>query len=191
MTCIVGLIENGIVYIGGDSAATDDSSIQTIKGSKVFKIGEFLFGVSGNPRMSDILRYNFEIPYREENQDILEYMHQYFIPDLKECLAENGALIKQDEIPSSDAWVLIGYHGRLFILESGFHVSESSLDYNAVGCGMDVALGCLYGLGNLMNAEILLKIRPEDKIELALRASAQFNCHVRKPFTILSTAQQD
>jgi ATP-dependent protease HslVU (ClpYQ) peptidase subunit len=184
MTCIVGLIENGIVYIGGDSAATDDSSIQTIKGSKVFKIGDFLFGVSGNPRMSDVLRYRFNIPELdpEIDQDILEYMHQWFIPELRECLAEDGFLIKQDEVVSSDAWVLIGYHGRLFILESSFHISESSLDYNAVGCGMDAALGCMYGLMD-QNPEI----SASGKISVALRASAQFNCHVRRSFTILST----
>jgi ATP-dependent protease HslVU (ClpYQ) peptidase subunit len=183
MTCIVGLVENGIVYIGGDSAATDDSSIQTIKGSKVFKIGEFLFGVSGNPRMSDVLRYIFNIPIPTyDEQDALEYMHQCFIPDLKECLSDHGVLIRQDEIVSSDAWVLIGYQGRLFILESSFHISESALDYNAVGCGMDVALGCMYGLMD-QNPEI----SASGKINIALRASAQFNCHVRKPFTILST----
>jgi ATP-dependent protease HslVU (ClpYQ) peptidase subunit len=184
MTCIVGLIKNGIVYMGGDSAATDDSSIQTIKGSKVFKIGDFLFGVSGNPRMSDILRYRFNIPKLcPRDQDILEYMYQWFIPNLKDCLAEDGFLIKQDEVVSSDSWVLIGYHGRLFILESGFHVSESSLEYNAVGCGMDAALGCLYGV---IETELLTS---GEKINLALNASAQFNCHVRKPFTILSTQE--
>jgi hypothetical protein len=109
MTCIVGLVEDGVVYMGGDSAACDNSSLQIIRGSKVFKKDGFLFGVSGNPRMSDVLRYKFETPYRDENQDILEYMHQYFIPDLKKCLAENGILIKQDEVISSDAWVMIGY----------------------------------------------------------------------------------
>ncbi|MCK9458760.1 MAG: hypothetical protein M0R80_03910 [Proteobacteria bacterium] len=187
MTCIVGLIENGVVYIGGDSAATDDSSIQTIKGSKVFKLGEFIFGVSGNPRMSDVLRYNFNIPLPTyDGQDALEYMHQCFIPDLKECLEENGVLIKQDEITSSDAWVLIGYQGRLFVLESYFHVSESALNYNAVGCGMAVALGCLYGLEDSPD----LEISPQGKLIKALRASAQFNCHVRKPFTIISTSDE-
>jgi hypothetical protein len=196
MTCIVGLVENGIVYMGGDSAACDDSSLNIIRGSKVFKKGEFLFGISGNPRMSDILRYNFEIPYKlDDDQDILEYMHRYFIPDLKGCLSENGVLIKQDEIVSSDSWVMIGYQGRLFILQSYFHLSESLLNYNALGSGMDAALGCLYGVENLMNRAMgsawILKATPEEKLKLALRASEKFNCNVKGPFTILSTAQQD
>jgi len=187
MTCIVGLVENGIVYMGGDSAACDDSSLQIIRGSKVFKKDGFLFGISGNPRMSDILKYNFEIPPIDEDQDILEYMYRYFVPDLEKCLLENGVLIKQNEIISSDAWVLIGYQGKLFILESHFHLSESSLNYNAIGSGMDAALGCLYGL---MESECI-HIDPKIKLNLALRASERFNCNVRRPFTILSTAQQD
>jgi len=191
MTCIVGLVESGIVYMGGDSAACDDSSLNIIRGSKVFKKEEFLFGISGNPRMSDILRYNFKIPNKDDNQDILEYMHQHFIPELKESLTENGILIKQDEVVSSDSWVMIGYKGRLFILQSHFHLSESLLNYNAVGSGMDAALGCLYGLEDLMNSEWIVKMGPEEKLILALQASERFNCNVRRPFTILSAAQQD
>jgi hypothetical protein len=186
MTCIVGLVENGVIYMGGDSAACDSSSLQIIREPKVFKKDDFLFGVSGNPRMSDILRYNFEIPRKDINESILGYMHQYFIPELKECLSENGILIKRDEITSSDAWVMIGYEGRLFILESHFHLSESSLNYNAVGSGMDAALGCLYGLEDLMGAEQILQMNACDKIKLALRASERFNCNVRRPFTIIS-----
>jgi len=192
MTCIVGLIENGIVYMGGDSAACDDSSLNIIKGLKVFKKDEFLFGISGNPRMSDILRYNFEIPViMDKDQDILEYMHQYFIPELKECLSGNGVLIKQNEVVSSDSWVMIGYQGRLFVLQSHFHLSESLLNYDALGSGMDAALGCLYGLEDLMNSEWIVKMGPEEKLILALQASERFNCNVRRPFTILSAAQQD
>ncbi len=41
MTCIVGLIEKGIVYIGGDSASTDNCDIKTIKSPKVFKKAVF------------------------------------------------------------------------------------------------------------------------------------------------------
>jgi hypothetical protein len=191
MTCIVGLIENGIVYMGGDSADCDDSSLNIIKGSKVFKKEEFLFGISGNPRMSDILRYNFEIPYKNDDQDILEYMHRYFIPKLKESLIENGVLIKQNEAISSDSWVMIGYQGRLFILKPHFHLSESLLNYDALGSGMDAALGCLYGMESLMNNEWILKLDPQTRLTLALRASERFNCNVKRPFTILSTAQQD
>ena len=188
MTCIIGIIEDGIVYMGGDSAACDDSSLIIIRGSKVFQKDNFLFGVSGNPRMSDVLRYNFEIPPKEKKQDILEYMHQEFIPELKESMFQNGVLEKRDEVVSSnDAWVMIGIEGRLFILESRFHLSESILDYNALGSGMDAALGCLYGLNDLMEAEKIVKLRPRIKIEIALRASEQFNCNVNGPFTIIST----
>jgi len=189
MTCIVGLVEDGIVYIGGDSAACDDSSLQIIKDSKVFKKGDFIFGISGNPRMYDILKYNFEIPNRVESFDVLDYMYIDFIPELKKCLLENGALIKQDEVTSSSSWIMVGYNGRLFVIESQFHISESILNYNALGSGMDVALGCLYGLEDLMRGEWILKMSPKDRVMLALKTSEQFNCNVRRPFTIISTEE--
>ncbi len=142
--------------------------------------------MSGNPRMYGILKYNFDIP-EDICPDPLEYFHKIFIPKFRECLSENGFLVVSDEVESVQTWTLIGYRGRIFELNSDFHIFETSLPYHAIGCGASEALGCLYGLNDLMDAELANPLRPESKIHLALRASEAFDCHVRRPFTIISS----
>jgi ATP-dependent protease HslVU (ClpYQ) peptidase subunit len=188
MTCIVGLIDNDIVYIGGDSASCAECSIQIIKTPKVFKKGGLLLGVSGSPRLQDVLQYNFDFP-EDVTSEPLEYLNRDFVPALRECLAENGVLEVENEIESSESWVLVGYKKRLFILESNFHVAESNKSYDAVGCGASEAMGSLHTLESIDEICDTSWFYPEMKIKIALEASAEFNCHVRGPFVVISSKE--
>jgi len=62
MTCIVGLVENGKVYIGGDSAGVAGLDITTRKDEKVFQKENMIFGFTSSFRMGQILRYSFKNP---------------------------------------------------------------------------------------------------------------------------------
>ncbi len=64
MTCIVGLVHEGVVYMGGDSAATSSAYLnQTILATeKVFRNGEFLIGAAGSERASLLLRHSLSPP---------------------------------------------------------------------------------------------------------------------------------
>ena len=187
MTCIVGIVDDfGSVFMGGDSAACGDCSIQTIKDGKVFQKENFLFGIAGNPRLYAILKYNFDLPMDDYDNPLL-YLNSYFVPALRECLADNGFLEIKDEIESTpETWVLMGYKGRLFMLDSSFFVSEYDQPFASIGCGSDIALGCMYLMEKIRGDGLM----PEAKIELALGASEEFNCHVRRPFTILKLEEK-
>ena len=47
MTCIIGLVENSKVYIGGDSAGVAGYGLSVRADEKVFKKGDFIFGFWG------------------------------------------------------------------------------------------------------------------------------------------------
>jgi hypothetical protein len=55
MTCIVGIVENGKVYMGGDAAGVNGYSVRVRKDPKLFKVGEFLFGYTSSFRMGQLL----------------------------------------------------------------------------------------------------------------------------------------
>ena len=185
MTCIVGYIgDNGTIYMGADSAATGDCDLYIIKDSKVFIKGDMIIGVSGSVRTAKLVKYNFIIP-KDIRDDVNEYFALDFIPELRVVLEDGGALKGEDGMESSDSWLLIGYKGRLFTIDSDFQVIETVKRYRAVGCGSDLALGCIYGLEDLMNAEMIVELSPESKIEMSLRASQAYNCHVKGPFCTL------
>ena len=62
MTCIVGLVHNGIVYIGGDSAAITIDGVQFLRSDpKVFIKEDFLIGFTSSYRMGQLIRFNLKI----------------------------------------------------------------------------------------------------------------------------------
>jgi hypothetical protein len=93
MTCIVGLIDNGKVWMGGDSAGVSGLDVTVRKDPKVFKNGDFLIGYTSSFRMGQLLRFKFNPPkyYAEQhNNDEYQYMCTDFIEAIRICLKAGG-----------------------------------------------------------------------------------------------------
>ena len=74
MTCIVGLVHEGVVYIGGDSAGVARLSLTVRADEKVFRNSDFLMGFTTSFRMGQLLRYSLKPPRRHPADDINQYM---------------------------------------------------------------------------------------------------------------------
>lgn len=181
MTCIVGLVKDNAVYIGGDSAGSNNWQITIRKDAKVFRNGDFLIGAGTSFRMIQLLRYAFVPPVYEkpieDNTDYLScYMATSFIDGIRECL-KNGGWSKKESEQESGGSFLVGFQGKLFCIHDDYQVEETLCGYNAIGDGDDIALGSLYTTGELM---------PHNRVDLALQA-AEYHCSsVRAPFIIES-----
>lgn len=175
MTCIVGSIDNGTIYMGGDSAGVAGYSIQRRADCKVFVSGDFIMGFTSSFRMGQILQYSFTPPIMKENQDLFAYMATDFADGIRDCLKAGGyARINSNE--ESGGTFLVGYKGRLFTIEDDFQISEQLENYAAVGCGQDIALGSMFST----------KGQPiEQRIRTALEAAEEYSAGVRGPFNIL------
>lgn len=179
MTCIVGMKTPGGVFIGGDSASTNDSGLQTIlAGRKVFFLGEahnkMLLGCTTSCRMMQLLHYELQLPAYEDGMDIEEYLVTKFVNAVRDCLKAGGFAKKEDEKEEGGNF-LIGYRGRLFEVQDDYHVSEPVNGYEAVGSGAKFALGSLYATPHLPS---------EERIKLALQAATYHNAYVRPPYLI-------
>jgi len=176
MTCIVGLIDEGKVYMGGDSAGVAGLDIVTRKDAKVFKNGPFLIGYTSSFRMGQLLRFKLNPPKRYEDVDIFKFMVVDFIEAVRECLKAGGyARVNNNE--EKGGFFLVGYEGRLFEVESDFQIGEVEKGYIACGCGQSFALGSLYQTEGQKN--------PKKRILSALSAAQEFSAGVREPFHIL------
>lgn len=183
MTCIVGLIEDDKVYIGGDSAGVSGlSSIVGRKDTKVFKNGEFLIGYTTSFRMGQLLRFSFTPPPMKEGQDLYEYMCTSFINEVVKVLEDNKfAIIENNQIDGGT--FLIGVRGRLFAVHDDFQVEEMIDPFNACGCGVYYAFGCMEALQSI---DVDGTLSAESKIELALKTAEKYSPGVAGPFNILS-----
>jgi ATP-dependent protease HslVU (ClpYQ) peptidase subunit len=158
MTCLVGLIDNDRVFIGGDSAAVAGDSVEIRTNRKVFRNGDFVIGFTGSFRVGQLLQYA-TLPSVEG--DAMEHIVLRVVPVIKGIAGK-----ETDEI-------LIGYQGRLFKISSDYSVAEYPA-YAAAGQGEPYALGRMHGsLG-----------APEQRVVAAL-AAAEAHCGaVRAPFVV-------
>ena len=118
MTCIVGLVDNGKVYIGADSVGANGNSASIRADRKVFFNDEYLIGFTTSFRMGQLLRYSFSPPKRShfvvgDNDTIERFMATTFIDSLRDCLKEGGFARKHEEAESAGQF-LVGYRGQLF-----------------------------------------------------------------------------
>lgn len=175
MTCIIGLIENGNVYIGGDSAGVSGLSITIRADEKVFQNGPFIFGFTSSFRMGQLLRYKFDPPAQTISQGDMKYMVTSFIDAIRQCFSANGF---GDKDATEGGTFLVGYKGKLYNISNDFQVGIPSDNFDAVGCGSELALGAMFATENM---------KPEDRITTALTAASYFNGGVAPPFRIMHT----
>lgn len=183
MTCIIGLIDNDNVYIGGDSAALASYSLIVREDKKVFKNKEFVMGFTSSFRMGQLLNFKLKVPSLFNGdgtkKEIYEYMVTDFVDAVRSCLKDGGYAENKNGVESGGTF-LVGYGNRLFEIEGDYQVGESIDGVMACGCGEDLALGSLYTTGTM-------DLKPEERIKLALEAAEKYSAGVRRPFYIINT----
>lgn len=179
MTCIIGLERDGVLWMGGDSAAYREDEINSRADPKVWRTGKFIFGFSGSFRIGQLLRWGFKPPKNTRDSDT-EYMVLDFVDALKFLLEEKGASSKSESGDSFDAEIVVGYKRRLYVIESDFNISTRTDTFVASGGGAPYALGALWAL------ETQSFLPPDQVIEKALTASAQYCPSVKAPFSIIN-----
>ena len=173
MTCIVGLVDDGKVYIGGDSAGVGGYDLTVRADKKVFRNGDFVMGFTSSFRMGNLLQHTLEPPRRHPDDDIHKYMVSDFVDAVRACLKKGGYATKQNESETGGTF-LVGYEGRLFTIHDDYQVGEGLDNFAACGCGESFALGSLY----------TSKGSPRSRVLQALSAAERFSAGVRSPFHV-------
>jgi ATP-dependent protease HslVU (ClpYQ) peptidase subunit len=176
MTCIVGLVDKGKVYIGGDSAGVGGSGQYSLKvrnDRKVFRNGDFVMGFTSSFRMGQLLAFAMSPPKPREGDDLMAFMVRDFIGCARQTL-KDGGFAKAVNSEESAGTFLVGFRGRLFHITDDYQVGESSQPYDACGCGDQLALGSLFSTPNIID--------PRERVLEALAAAEAFSAGVRGPF---------
>lgn len=178
MTCIVAIEHNGKVYMGGDSAAVSGRDTRIIDSKKVFKLGPFLIGYTDSFRMGQLLQYNLVVEEQEylHIEDDEEYLIKVFIPAVRKCLKDGGYAEINNNIESGGSF-LLGYKGKVYIIQSDFLLLRYKNVYSAIGCGDRYALGCLA-------TNYFREDEPEERIIQALEVAGEFSNGVAPPYYV-------
>lgn len=175
MSCIVGIAENGKVWIGGDSAGIGpDGELQLRKEPKVFKIGDLLIGACGSP--ADYQGWVIPNTIFDPSMAAFDWVCFTFLPWLRTIRSADA-----------DFELLIGLRGHLFHVYGTRQVTEELAGFDAAGSGAQVARGALYFFEWDKTPTGQLKWHPTQRIELALEAAQRFTSTVREPWVILES----
>jgi hypothetical protein len=176
MTCIVGLVHDGKVLIGGDSAGVSGYDLRVRADLKVWSKDGWAFGFTSSFRMGQLLRYSLAIPQRHPDTDLMQFMVTSFVDAVRSCLKLGGYASLKDSVEEGGTF-LIGHAGRLFSIESDYQVSEESNGFSACGCGHAYACGSMYSNSHM---------EPEARVQQALDAAEAMCAGVRGPFSVVS-----
>jgi hypothetical protein len=183
MTCIVAIAQNGVVYMGSDSAASDEKTgwILTRKEPKCFRVGQYGIAFTDSFRMGQILQHAWTPPKynpTKTNAGLTKFMQTKFVDSVKEAFRGQGFGVVSNPGQEDEGGIfIVGIEGRIFVMEDDFHIAENTINYMAEGSGGAFALGSLHTTKNQKNPKIRMK--------LALEASAEFTMSVKPPFTYI------
>jgi ATP-dependent protease HslVU (ClpYQ) peptidase subunit len=181
MSCVVGLIEDGIVYLAGDSQATGGCHKVTCRDPKVFRLEAMVVGATGDPHVAQLVRYGLKLPAYDQahDDDPFAYLVTTFVPGLHRLVRDQG--VPEPKGDGVDWSLLIGLAGRLFAVDSGLAVEEAHARFNAIGCGAVAATAAFHALRPF-------PLTPRQRLTGALDSVAKVDVHVSGPFAFVESA---
>ena len=183
MTAVAGLIHDGEVWIGADSAGVSGQRLSIRADRKAFRNGPYVFGFTTSFRMGQLLRWKLNPPVPGPDADLEEFMCTTFADAVRDCLKAGGWAEKDRERESGGNF-LAGAYGRLFEVYSDYQVAEREDPFSATGCGEDFLLGSLHTTEQL-------GWPPEKRLLTALETAERYSTGVQGPFRIVSTGEPE
>ena len=179
MTCVVGLLDKGDVWMGADSQSSDDDDFSIeCKIPKIFRKGPFVIGTSGSKRARQLIHYAMQMPDHPGRMSGEEYMSTLFVDALRACLTDGGYAEKVDDAERFGSEYLVGYRGNIFTVCSDYQVSIPTDGFTATGSGRDFAHASLFTTKGI-------NIPPKKRVLLALKSAARYSCCVGGRFHIV------
>lgn len=196
MTCIIGLVEDGDIYMGSDTAAVCGWEVRTTTEPKVFthqvyrltgaaldnSYEKMLIGFTTSFRMGQLLQYKLLLSSHPDHMTDMAYLVSLFTEDVRTCL-KTGGMAEIDKNVEKGGVFLIGYHNHLYVMESDYQILPVADHMDAIGNGREYALGAMLALKETM--------APAARIDASLRIAERFCGAVRNPFTLHTMKGED
>jgi len=180
MTCIVGIEDQGKVYMGADSCINDEDTYITSHQNKIFEIkteyDQFLIGITGRNKMIDIVTYNFNPIRLDQNDSDEKFIRTTVIENLRKIFKDAGYAVISENRDTFVGDMLIGYKGVLYCIRYSYDVLICHKCGHAIGDGNTPARGSLWTTKDDKD--------PEKRILAALESAEAINSDVRGPMYI-------
>jgi hypothetical protein len=178
MTCIVGLVEDGTVYMGSDRQYTRDKFKTRNNSPKIAKKGPFTIAGAGSGRGLQLMTYGVDLSKLDLKQD--EFL---LVIELANELQTANREAKHHDIEEGTEWgkcqFLVGINNRLFIIESNYY-SYEIFDFITLGYCCEFSNGVLEYI-----YEYDKMLDPTEKIMRTMELTEKVDTSVSGPFDII------
>ncbi len=183
MTCIIGIETEDGLWMGCDSGSSDGWNGRISIIEKIFYRERFLIGFTTSWRMGQIARYHAKLDFPKQGPDETdeEYLVMHFIEAIRKEFVDRG-FARIDDNEQTGGQLLVGYKGKIYLIDNDFQINRFSDGYNSIGGGAQYALGALAALD---------KMYPRQRILRALRIASMFSNGVVAPFNFYKLSDKD
>lgn len=166
MTCALGVVHGGTVWLAADSATTSSAMLSDVaREPKVWTRPGWAFAFAGDWRIGLVLRHSLRP--RERVRDPERYVTLDLARAIRRCIAE------EPETAKDDCSLLMGHAGQLWELDvADCCATRSAWGYAAIGVPE-----ALIGLA-------LTSGEPERRLRRVLTMVARHQANVRPPFKV-------
>ena len=177
MTCIVGIVTDGGVWMGADSAAVSDDAShgRAVRHAKLFRNKDFVIGYTTSFRMGQLLENKMRPITHDKELTDYQYITSVFCEDVRELFKVSGYGKVENNVEAGGNF-LVAYRGVLYEIQDDYSALVFSDGTDAIGTGED------YALGSLLSSK---GKPPAVRVKMALQAAAYFCPSVMPPFKIL------
>lgn len=180
MTCTVGIVKNGIAYIGADSGVFYDGEDQYYVTNrkkvirKKFKHHEIIMGFAGDWKVWDLIEmWETQAIVYSPKKGTKHFLHKVLIPNLQEVLQKDKKL---------EFEYLIALEGEIYNVSSDYSVMPIPVSGHAIGSGAEPARGVLYYIH-----EQKINVDPEKLLKSALKAANKTVTTVKGPYHVINS----
>lgn len=185
MTCIIGMVESGEVYMGADSIVSIGDSEYDYGPTKIVAIGSMMVAECGSVRVGQLISW-VDLPVPEgaalsalSGRELYSWLCTKWVPALRAKLEEAQSLRNKDGMASTNSAYLVGINGTLWYLASDFSLIEiPESRWHCAGNGEDVAWGAMHATRDSADCEA--RIMGALEAAAALKSGVGGALYVRK-----------
>ena len=186
MSVIVAIKENGKIYVGADSQATAGgcrSSLTNPNNYKIWKVKDSKNCIMGHVgSLRDACAIRILHCFIDENEMMkfdskFDYVVFNVEPKIRDTLIDHKFIGDEKPYDDMDSRFLFCHKDKMFTISYGAIIEHDN--YLAIGSGESSAIGSLVSTEGLYS--------PEERIIMAIKASAVNDIHVDYPIIITDT----
>jgi ATP-dependent protease HslVU (ClpYQ) peptidase subunit len=188
MTILVAVKKNGKVFIGADRMTTFGTEYSTdlVNNSKLIKLKHAYLATSGYSLIDNVIEHLFHSKHKMMESAFASRadVFQFFL-DFYTELKKNYTLVDMGKETYAGIYnvFLVVTPTSIYGVASNLSVSEYS-NYAAKGSGSDHAVGCLYGLYDLIDDG-------KELTRLAVEAACHFSIYCKEPIDLVEVKASD